>query len=133
MLIGALSTVAVLGLGTVISETQEDRRCDEEVSQRPDTSVKKEEALLGEDVVGPEREHRAEAAVIRHAKLCGLCGIKETEHLSSMEMRVKKARQILRRRMEEVGAPGMVVGVTVNGKEVWADGKYVYLFLLEII
>lgn len=121
-LVGALGTVAVLGLGTVLSETKEDCKCDDEGKRRPDAFVKKEKASLGEDIVGTEREHRADEAVIRYTKPCGAFGKKQTENLSSHELRVKKARQILRRHMEEVGAPGIVVGVTVNGKQVWADG-----------
>lgn len=129
-LIGALGSVAVIGLGTVLSETQEDCRCDDDVKQRQDTFVEKKETLLGEDTVGTEREHRAEEGITRWTKPYGSCRKKQTENLTSHEMRVRKARQILKRVMEEAGAPGIVVGVTVNGKQVWSDGRYMLCFCL---
>lgn len=76
-----------------------------------------------------QKEQRADEAVYRYTKPCGAFGQKQTENLSRHELRVKKARHILRRHMDEVGAPGLVVGITVNGKQVWADGKYMHLFL----
>lgn len=126
-LVGVLGTVAAIGLSTVLSETQEDCRYDDESKQRTDTSVKKEVAFMGEG--GTEKEHRAEEVIIRHIQQKGLYSKKQTENLSNYEMCVKKARKILRHCMHEAGAPGMVVAVTVNGKQVWADGRYVHHFL----
>lgn len=129
----ALGTVTVLGLGTVFSESQEEKRgCDNETAHT--TSVKNEETQVGKDVVESERKHRDEEAVVssytrHHSESSDSWGEKQTEKLSRHEQSVRKARQILRRHMEEVGAPGMVVAVTVNGKQVWADGKYVCLVL----
>lgn len=121
-LIGALGTVAVLGLGTVLSKSQEEKEsCDNEAAHPiVETYVKNEEAEMGKDVVGTERRHRCgEAIVIPHTQP----HIKPwDEKLSRHEQTVKKARQILRRFAEEVGAPGLVVGITVNGKQVWTDG-----------
>lgn len=128
-LIGALGSVAVLGLGTVLSETKEDHRCDDEGKQRSDAFVKK--ASLEEDTVGTKREQRAEEAGIRFTKPCRVFGKKQKKNLSSHELRVQKARQILRRHMEVVGAPGIVVGVSVNGKQVWTDGMFMHHFSFD--
>ncbi|XP_063860892.1 serine beta-lactamase-like protein LACTB, mitochondrial [Scylla paramamosain] len=121
-LMGALGTVAVLGLGTVLSKSQEEKRsCDSEAAHPVvETRVKNEEAEVGRDVVGTERRHRCGEAIVipqtgPHVEPCD-------EKLSRHEQTVKKARQILRRFAEEVGAPGLVVGVTVNGRQVWTDG-----------
>lgn len=117
-LIGALGTVAVLGLGTVLGKSQEERKGCEE-------TVKDEEAEVGKDVVGLEWKHGNEeisSDTRLHAEPSDSWNVKLTDQLSRHEESVRKARQILRRHMEEVGAPGMVVAVTVNGKQVWTDG-----------
>lgn len=117
-LVGALGTVAVFGLGTVFSETKEDGLCDE-IKEGSDASTKKEEAVQGTDVVGTESDQVVDTRPWSFRK-------KQLENLSCHEIRIKKARQILKRCMEEAGAPGMVVGVTVNGKQVWTDGMYAW-------
>jgi hypothetical protein len=36
---------------------------------------------------------------------------------------IVKARELAYRRKDEVGAPGIVIGVSINGKTVWEEGK----------
>ncbi|XP_045133389.1 serine beta-lactamase-like protein LACTB, mitochondrial isoform X2 [Portunus trituberculatus] len=121
-LLGAIGTVAVLGFGTILSKSKEEKgSCDGE-GDHPlvEICVNNEEAEVGKDVVGTKRSHKCGEAIVipqtrPHVEPCD-------EKLSRHEQTVKKARQILRRFAEEVGAPGLVVGVTVNGKQVWMDG-----------
>ena len=134
-LVGALGTVAILGVGTVLSKSQEEKRpCDDETTHTIlETSVKNEETQLDEDVVGRGRKQRDEVIMSPdtrlHADPSYSWDVKHSKKLSRHEESVRKARQILRRFAEEIGAPGIVVGVTVNGEQVWADGKYVFLLL----
>jgi imidazole glycerol phosphate synthase subunit HisF len=37
---------------------------------------------------------------------------------------IVKARELACRRKDEVGAPGIVIGVSINGKTVWEEGKH---------
>lgn len=36
---------------------------------------------------------------------------------------IVKARELAYRQKDEVGAPGIVIGVSINGKTVWEEGK----------
>jgi hypothetical protein len=42
----------------------------------------------------------------------------------SINEAILKARDLACRRKDEVGAPGIVIGVSINGKTVWEEGKY---------
>ena len=35
---------------------------------------------------------------------------------------IERSKELLKRRMEEVGAPGLSIHVTVDGEDAWADG-----------
>jgi hypothetical protein len=41
----------------------------------------------------------------------------------SISQAIVKARDLAYRVKDEVGAPGLVIGVSINGKTVWAEGK----------
>jgi hypothetical protein len=41
----------------------------------------------------------------------------------SINQAIVKARDLAYRMKDEVGAPGLVIGVSINGKTVWAEGK----------
>lgn len=47
----------------------------------------------------------------------------ENENLS-LQNAVVKARDLAYRKKDEVGAPGLVIGVSINGETVWKEGKY---------
>jgi hypothetical protein len=47
----------------------------------------------------------------------------ENENLS-LQNAVLKARDLAFRKKDEVGAPGLVIGVSINGETVWKEGKY---------
>ncbi|KAG0727165.1 Serine beta-lactamase-like protein LACTB, mitochondrial [Chionoecetes opilio] len=127
-LVGVLGTVAVLGLGTVLSESlEEKKRFDNETTQSTMKTYLKNDTQVGKDVVGTERKHRNEEAIANpdtrlQEKPNESHEVVQTEKINSLEESVRKSRQILRRHMQEVGAPGMVIAVTVNGKQVWTDG-----------
>jgi hypothetical protein len=42
----------------------------------------------------------------------------------SLQSAIVKARDLACRKKDEVGAPGLVIGVSINGKTVWAEGEY---------
>lgn len=42
----------------------------------------------------------------------------------SINEAVVKARELACRRKDEVGAPGIVIGVSINGKTVWEEGMH---------
>jgi hypothetical protein len=42
----------------------------------------------------------------------------------SINEAIVKARELACRRKDEVGAPGIVIGVSINGKTVWEEGKH---------
>jgi hypothetical protein len=42
----------------------------------------------------------------------------------SVNEAILKARELAWRRKNEVGAPGIVIGVSINGKTVWEEGKH---------
>jgi hypothetical protein len=42
----------------------------------------------------------------------------------SLQQAILKARDLAYRKKDEVGAPGLVIGVSVNGRSVWSEGKY---------
>jgi hypothetical protein len=41
----------------------------------------------------------------------------------SLQNAIVKARDLAYRKKNEVGAPGLVIGVSINGKTVWAEGE----------
>jgi len=41
----------------------------------------------------------------------------------SINEAIIKARELACRQRDEVGAPGIVIGVSINGKTVWEEGK----------
>jgi hypothetical protein len=41
----------------------------------------------------------------------------------SINEAIAKAKELACRRKDEVGAPGIVIGVSINGKTVWEEGK----------
>lgn len=45
------------------------------------------------------------------------------DRLAQLEAAKSKARDLLLRVKDEVGAPGLVVGVSIDGKVVWKEGK----------
>jgi serine beta-lactamase-like protein LACTB len=47
----------------------------------------------------------------------------ENENLS-IQNAIVKARDLAYRKKDEVGAPGLVIGVSINGKTVWTEGEY---------
>jgi hypothetical protein len=42
----------------------------------------------------------------------------------SLQNAIAKARDLAYRKKDEVGAPGLVIGVSINGKTVWVEGEY---------
>jgi hypothetical protein len=42
----------------------------------------------------------------------------------SLNEAILKSRELACRRKDEVGAPGIVIGVSINGKTVWEEGKH---------
>jgi hypothetical protein len=49
--------------------------------------------------------------------------VNEKQKISINEA-IVKARELACRRKDEVGAPGIVIGVSINGKTVWEEGKH---------
>jgi len=48
---------------------------------------------------------------------------------SRLEIAKAKSRDVLLRVKDEVGAPGLVVGVSVNGKVIWREGNLLSAFI----
>ncbi|KAJ6664205.1 hypothetical protein lerEdw1_008423 [Lerista edwardsae] len=44
---------------------------------------------------------------------------------------VQRSRDLLQRVKDEAGAPGIVIGVSVDGKVVWSEGEWLFLLSLE--
>lgn len=128
-LVGIMGTVAIVGLGSVLSKSKEEKAFSDSEGDNPIVEIfeNNEEAEVGKDVVGTKRRHKyGEATVIQHTRPY----VEPCDEMSLHEQTVRKARQILRKFQAEVGAPGLVVGVTVNGKQVWMDGKCVFSYFI---
>lgn len=120
--IGILSVIlgsAVLGIGSVLCEKKEEEKSEKNFLPSSSNDEKK-----GEDVVG----HRAlyDVHEVKYPKIIRKDNEENKKNKFELDEKygdvVKKSRNLLRRRMEEAGAPGLVAAVSVDGKMIWAEG-----------
>lgn len=153
MLFGIMGTAAVLGMGSALCETHEENTADNtlprnsnETSKKPDTSSEqivdvRDIYPTGEDVVGTER-NTYKNKKISQGPIANVQNVNESSSMQasyhsqreklSVQEAVEKSHQLLKRRMEEAGAPGLVVAVSVDGVTVWADGMLCKLYTCKV-
>nr|XP_053629585.1 serine beta-lactamase-like protein LACTB, mitochondrial isoform X2 [Cherax quadricarinatus] len=126
MLCGIMGTAAVFGMGSALCETKDDVS-DKDLSFNSAAAFTKlngssEEFLenknsdqIGQDVVGTEKissENQSSSSSANSQEV----------KITSVEEIVKKSRKLLKHCMEEGGAPGLTIAVSVDGKTAWEDG-----------
>lgn len=126
MLCGIMGTAAVFGMGSALCETKDDVS-DKDLSFNSAAAftklnVSSEEFLenknsdqIGQDVVGTEKissENQSSSSSANSQEV----------KITSVEEIVKKSRKLLKHCMEEGGAPGLTIAVSVDGKTAWEDG-----------
>ncbi|XP_042215502.1 serine beta-lactamase-like protein LACTB, mitochondrial [Homarus americanus] len=145
MLFGIVGTAAALGMGSALCKSQGEDIIDKDLPPNSPkastkTSVSVEELLdsqeihsVGRDVAGTEKydprtqeSSEEDTANVQNSpkafSTAAIIGSVQKEKLSDLQKTVRKSRQLLKRVMEEAGAPGLVISVSVDGKTVWADG-----------
>lgn len=140
-LIGVLGAALLLGGGTVLCEAPEESSPDQNSFGTGNEDDRNQVKETGKDSFSQRGKHRrgpcknAENTKQRRKKFRMI--IKEdsaerkphhshvgttTDTPQGHEEAVRQARKLLRQRMQEAGAPGLSVEVTVDGKTVWTDG-----------
>lgn len=143
ILFGIVGTAAALGIGSALCESQEENISDstlplksKETSTKHDVTSEQilniQDIYPAGDVVGTYRNiHQNEKSSRR--SITNVQNVSESSSTQatynsserkklSVQDAAERSQQLLKRLMEEVGAPGLVVAVSVDGATVWADG-----------
>lgn len=138
-LVGVFSAALLLGGGAVLCEAPEESSPDQNSAGTGNEDDRNQIRELGKEAIGqgatcsgdpiknpenPKRQRRRFRMMIKgeSAERKPHCSHVDATTPLSHEEAVWQARKLLRQRMQEIGAPGLSVGVTVDGKTVWTYG-----------
>ncbi|KAK4321605.1 hypothetical protein Pmani_007607 [Petrolisthes manimaculis] len=140
-LVGVFGAALLLSGSSVLCEAPEESSPDQNTTPTTTEDCKKHNEEIGEDTVhrrkrkGSRDPSRKNDDNARHRRQKLKIIIKEGDaeikrhhrHIGNTipeghEEAVRQARKLLRQRMQEAGAPGVVVAVSVDGNTVWSDG-----------
>lgn len=138
-LVGVFGAAFLLRGGAVLCEAPEESSPDQNSAGTRNEDDRNQIRELGKESIGqgatcsgdpiknpenPKRRRRRFRMMVKEesAERKPHCSHVDATTPLSHEEAVWQARKLLRQRMQEIGAPGLSVGVTVDGKTVWTDG-----------